>query len=127
MKFEMNFIVTMSCNHYEGDNTSSFSKETLEISLTEKDAKWFLFNFTPNVFKLKDYVVFLRFDQSQVLQSIVLREHESGDMYVVTNLNQVISQIHEGYLRSKISNKVLQIMEFDFDTYSEQNMKEDPE
>ena len=44
---------------------------------------------------------------------MVLKDQD-GKIYICTNFKQVLSDVHDGYLRIKTFDKLVDIMEFDF-------------
>lgn len=121
MKINQEFEVTFDVNkypkedksiNYEGVLSDKIEKLTLNFSLSEKEAGYFLFKFTPGLFKLKDYKVGMIFDETHKLKNIVL--YKDDYVYIVTNIVRLLSEIHEGYFRLISMNKFNDILEFDF-------------
>jgi hypothetical protein len=52
------------------------------------------------------------FDETHKLKNIIL--YKDDYVYIITNLVQTLSKIHEGYFRLISMNKINDIMEFDF-------------
>lgn len=121
MKINQTFKVTFNTNKYPKQDTSIVQEGTiqdkvekidLEFELDEKMAGNFLFKFSPAMFKIEDYNVGIRFDQFFKMKNIILTKDD--DVYIVTNMVQLLSQIHEGYFRIISMQKLNDIMEFDF-------------
>jgi hypothetical protein len=121
MKINQTFKVTFNTNKYpkqdasvvqEGTIQDKVEKIDLEFELDEKMAGNFLFKFSPAMFKIEDYNVGIRFDQFFKMKNIILTKDD--DVYIVTNMVQLLSQIHEGYFRIISMQKLNDIMEFDF-------------
>ena len=121
MKINHTFEITFSVNKYPKEDRSinhdgvlsdKVEKVDLKFNLTETQAAHFLFKFFPGYFRLEDYQVGMMFDESHKLKNIVL--YLDDYVYIVTNMVQVLSEIHEGYFRLISMNKINDIMEFDF-------------
>lgn len=126
MQINSTFKVTFNVNKYpkqdpsintEGRITDKMEKMELEFELDEKMAGNFLFKFSPSMFELGDYKVGIRFDQFFKMINIILTKDD--DVYIVTNMVELLSKIHEGYFRIISMQKLNDIMEFDF------NLQED--
>lgn len=115
MKFDTSFTVNAICNIFDEDNQNIEEKGAkIDLKISKEQASNFLFRFAPPVFMVEDYKVVLRFDNMNCLKAIVLMKNDK--LYVIINTNQVISDIMEGYIRLRTSDKILSIMEFDFET-----------
>ena len=121
MKMDVKFSVTALCNKYyreyvekEMDSKVISSKEIV-IPITPEIAANFIFRFAPSVFDLPDteYRVQLKFNNMYVLKGICLLTDEF--IYVVKNTNQVLSDIVEGYIRTRMLEKVSSMLEFDYE------------
>ena len=132
MKIEQSFGITFKTNKYpkidksinqDGVITDKVEKIDIELNLTETDAANFLFKFTPNGFKIGEYNVLITFDGYHKLKNIVLNKEDY--IYIVYNMNQVISQIHEGYFRLITMNKINSILEFDFNIDEDEEIHEE--
>ena len=126
MQINSTFKVTFNVNKYpkqdpsintEGRITDKMEKLELEFELDEKMAGNFLFKFSPSMFELGDYKVGIRFDHFFKMINIILTKDD--DVYIVTNMVELLSKIHEGYFRIISMQKLNDIMEFDF------NLQED--
>jgi hypothetical protein len=120
MKIHSTFKVTFSLDKYpkedinikqEGVLFDKREKVNLEFELDEKLASNFLFKFTPSIFKLEDYNVMFKYNNSK-LQYIILTK--DNFIYIANDTLKLLSDIHEGYFRLITMNKINDIMEFDF-------------
>ena len=78
----------------------------------EVTAASILFKFGPDAFALGQYKVLLKYNEKHNLTCITL--HKDDDMYIISNHNQVLNDIHDGYIRLKVMDKLNDIMSFDF-------------
>jgi len=126
MKINHTFCVTISANKYpkldksisyEGTLKDKIEKVDIKLSLDERSAADFLFKFSPSIFILDGYTIGMKYDKYHKLKNIVLTK--DNNVYVVTNMIKLFSDIHEGYFRILTMNKINDIMEFDF------NLEED--
>jgi len=101
----------------EGTIQDKIEKLELEFDLDEKMAGNFLFKFSPSMFEMGEYKVGIRFDQFFKMINIILTKDDN--VYIVTNMVELLSKIHEGYFRIISMQKLNDIMEFDF------NLQED--
>lgn len=115
MKMNMKFTVVARCRVYEDDKSYT---EDLEFTLDKNQAAMFLFRFCQNPFAIGEYKIMLK-ENNGTLNAITFTDNERK-RYIVTNMNQFISNIHEGYFRILAMDKISSIIEFDFDqTYNE--------
>lgn len=121
MNFNMTFTVTARCDKFtKGDNTSEkIDTVDLNIPMDKDKSMNFLFRFMPSSFDLDDYKVLLKFDNYNKLNAVILIDDEF--LYVVKNFNQFINDIIEGYNRTRVTEKIVSILDFDFDTFNEIN------
>lgn len=126
MKINSTFKVLFKVNKYqktdnsikqEGTLQDKVEKLELEFELDEKMAGNFLFKFTPSVFTINGYVIGIKYDEHNRLKNIILTKEDN--VYLVTDIIKLLSDIHEGYFRILTMNKINDIMEFDF------NLEED--
>ena len=123
MDIASTFKVTASVNkypkldssiNYEGVLNDKVVKGELDLTLDKSMAGNCLFKFTPSVFKYCDYTVLFRYDSSgKTLLNIIFEKDDS--IYIVTNTLQLLTQIHEGYLRLCLHSKVNSLLDFAFD------------
>ena len=121
MKIDQTFEITFNVDKYPMEDKSinhngvlsdKVEKMDLKFKLSEKEAGYFLFKFYPGYFELEGYKVGISFDETNKMKNIVFRKDDN--IYVVTDIVQVLSKIHEGYFRLITMNKINDIMEFDF-------------
>jgi hypothetical protein len=121
MKINQTFEVTFNVNKYPKEDRSinhdgilsdKVEKLDLTFTLSEKEAGYFLFKFYPGFFKFGDYQVGMMFDETHKLKNIIL--YKDDYVYIITNIVQTLSKIHEGYFRLISMSKINDIMEFDF-------------
>lgn len=111
MKFEMTFSTIANCKVYDIETGESKGKANINLVLREEDCISFLFRFAKPVFKIGDFNVILRFDSLSVLNGIIFRNDECD--FVVTNFNQLLSSIHEGYIRCRTTSRIVDLLEKD--------------
>ena len=120
MKFDITFSVTAVCAKYYADNSESsesLSTTNITLNLDKNIAANFLFRFAPSAFKLDDETkVILRYDKMNNLIGICIFRDQF--VYIVKNMNQVLAEILEGFMRIRTTEKITSIMEFDFETAS---------
>lgn len=46
----------------------------------------------------------------------VVLVREDGDVFIIKNINRFFADVTEGYVRTRTTEKILTIMEFDFET-----------
>ena len=111
MKFEMTFSTIARCSVYNVDSGDFVGKVDINLILREEDCTSFLFRFATPIFKIGDFNVILRFDSLNVLEGIVFRKDDRD--YIVMNFNQLLSSIHEGYLRCRTTSRIVDLLEKD--------------
>lgn len=123
MKFNFNFTVTARCTKIENRITTENNYSTTEsipekididLSFNEEDCENLLFKMTSYNFILNGYKVLFKFGNMMNFQCIILCKDK--DSYIVTNSNQLINDVLEGYIRLRSMQKISDIMEFDFNT-----------
>ncbi len=114
----MNFIFTViaRCKKFDRNRSESDfvdEKEDIELSFDLEKAARFLFRFYSHAFNIGEYKILFKTSENGELQGISLFQ---GDyIYLVLNTNQVINDVLKGYNYLITMNKVVDIMEFDFD------------
>lgn len=115
MTLNIDFTVTMRCAVYENSSTGLHDesyKTDIDFRFTRDDALNFLFKFTPQSFKLGDYKLLFAYNASHMVTGVTL--YYKSNVYVVTNVNQVINDVYKGLLYLEQMDKVVDIMDFDF-------------
>lgn len=132
MKLKSTFSVTFRVNKIPKSDSSvvpagtikdKIEKIDLEFELDEQMAGNFLFKFSPSMFELEDYKVGIRYDQYFKMINIILTKDD--DVYIVTNMIELLSKIHEGYFRLIAMQKLNDIMEFDFNIEEDEEIHEE--
>jgi hypothetical protein len=111
----MNFTVVASVIEFSKDTDIDESKRfniTLNMNLT--DASNFIFRFKSPVFSVDTYKVLLKYDSMGNCKEIILIKDDK--IYIVLNKEQLISDITEGYFRIRMTDKIVNILDFDFET-----------
>lgn len=122
------FQVTASVNkypkldssiNYEGILSDKINKGELHLTLDKVMAANFLFKFTPSAFKYtEEYTVIFRYNNnSKNLLNIIFEKDDN--IFIVTNTLQLLTQIHEGYIRLCLQSKVNSLLDFAFDIENE--------
>lgn len=115
MKLETYFSITARCKKIKKDHPEpELTSEVVDIELrfNELTAASLLFKFGPDAFKLNEYKCICKYNEGHNLNGLVLADDEC--YYIVTNFNQVLNDTHNGYIRLKVMDKVVDILEFDF-------------
>lgn len=113
MEMKFAFKATARCRVYEKGNNERFYSEDISLIFNKKTAMNFLFRFAPYAFNLDGYKVIFHMNNLEVdgLQLVT-----DDKIYLVTNLNQLFIEIHEGYFNILLSEKMIKVMNYDFDT-----------
>lgn len=111
MKFNFTFSVIARCQIF--DDNENIGEEDIELMFNEVLAASFLFKFGPDAFKIGDYKLQMKYNSNHNITDMVLKDQE-GKIYICTNFKQVLADVHDGYLRIKTFDKIVDIMEFDF-------------
>lgn len=132
MKIDQRFKVTFKVNKYpkqdmsishEGVLSDKVEKVDIELELDVKTAGCFLFKFYTSLFKIGEYNVGMRYDECHRLKNIVFTKDDY--IYIVYNMSQVLSEIHEGYFRLVAMGKFNSILEFDFSIEEDESIHEE--
>ena len=114
---KMNFLFTVIARCKKIDRSVSESnfvdeKEDIELNFDIEKAGRFLFRFYNHAFNIGEYKILFKTSENGDLQGISLFK---GDcIYIILNINQVINDVLKGYNYLVTMNKVVDIMEFDF-------------
>lgn len=100
--------------NYEGIIQDKIYKEDINFEFNKIEASNFLFKFSPYIFKYKQYQVIFKYNEKGKLSSIILTDDDY--IYIITNIIQFLTELHEGYFRLLTMEKVNSILEFDFNT-----------
>ena len=119
MKINFNFDVIARCKVYHGDSNESLETEDISLSFNLEKAADFLFKFGSNSFMFDEYKAWFKYDNNGHLSGFVLTKprlvgDNGGYTYICTNFKQVLNDVHEGYIRLQMLDKITDIMEFDF-------------
>jgi hypothetical protein len=114
MTLKMKFTVIARCKVYEEDGFEELCTEDLELTFNKDQAMGVFFRFVPSYFMLEDYKVCVKYDDLADMKNTVIMLVKDGKKYIVTNISQFISEVHEGYFRLLSLDKFSSIMEYDF-------------
>ena len=110
MKINMTFNVSAICKVYsKSDTDKAADNKTLNIDMDAHTAINFLFKFAPYGFNMGEFKVLIVHDGYNNLQGISF--HRDDDLYIVTNVNQFLSDILEGYERIIMMERLSNIVE----------------
>lgn len=117
MKMNFTFSVIARCKKFESgvDITPDIQNEKVDIELhfDMERAMRFLFRFFEPGLMIDDYKVILKNNITGKFECIALFKDDYT--YLVLNENQVINDVIKGYNYLVTMNKVVDIMEFDFE------------
>ena len=115
MKLNITFDITLHCDHFKKCSNQEFEKLSsvynIDLNLTKEEAYNFIFRNGTNNFKVGEYTVNIH--QEDTIGIALIRDN---NVYIVTNVKEVINDIIEGYIRIRTTEKLSSIMEFDFET-----------
>lgn len=128
MKIDMTFRCNCICRKVPKNqdlNSEDFNAMPLielEFLLNEDIASNFVFRFAPNIFSIiskngKQYQTILKFDKKHNFIGIAFMDSEN--LYVVLETEQFVSNILDGYLKTKILNHYSSILDQESHTNSE--------
>ena len=120
----MNFEVRFKCYQFSSSkelhNIESYRTadiENIDINIDKFSAANFLYRFSPNKFICDKYIFVLKFDDKHRLTNIMFKEtdKEDSNIFLVINMEQVLHDINEGYIRIRTLEKMSSLLEFDFE------------
>lgn len=112
MEFATHFSIVARCKKFNKNFESDPVTEDITLKFNQLTAASILFKFGPDAFALEDYKVLLKYNNKHNLACITL--HKDDYMYIISNHNQVLNDIHDGYIRLIVMDKLNDIMGFDF-------------
>ena len=117
MKFNTTFNVLARRNKYDKDNKDSKpEKVDLTLKINDVSASYFLFKFTPYAFTLKDYKVIIKVED---ISKPIITLFKDNYIYIVSNPQEVFSEIALGYYNLRTMNKINSLLSIDFETMNE--------
>ena len=122
MDMNLTFSVTARCYVYEKGDNENYKKEDIILEFDETTAMNFLFRFAPYAFMLNGYKIIFHMNGTSV-DGLQLIDEDS--IYVVSNLNQVFSEVYQGYYNIITMKKISGILNYDFDSYKEEEVKDE--
>lgn len=116
MEMNLGFSTVARCRVYDKGNSEVYHTEDITLNFDKTNAMNFLFRFAPYAFNLNGFKVIFHMSNTSVdgLQLIT-----DDKVYLVTNLNQLFADVHQGYFNMISSEKLLSIINYDFDTIDE--------
>ena len=127
----MSFQCLVRCNVYEIENDGKYAsyKEDIELTLNMDQAAKILFRFEDYHIMIGDFKLRMYTDKNKntTLTYSLFKRDEMGKVYeyLITNTNQFISNVHEGYFRLLAMNKFSSILEFNFENELDPDEVED--
>ena len=116
--FYVNALVKVYSKDPEDNDFKPYNK-ILELSLDKESAEKFLFRFYNPTFNIGDYKFIFNYDNMHEFKYLSIvhtnKDEQENCFYVVTNINQLVSDILEGYMQICSMEKVANIVEFDFE------------
>ena len=123
MTLDMKFKVTARCKVYNRVTKENSHTEDIELTLDKKQAMGMLIRFAPPYFMIDEFKVAFHSSDGNTIDSIILIKGDEN--YIITNMNQFISEIHEGYFRLLSLEKFSSILEYDFDVKDNSDIKDE--
>lgn len=115
MEFNTTFSVIARCKKFRKDlkNTELFETEDITLTFNSETAGCMLFRFVnQEFFKLNEFNCSIKYNDNHKVLGVSLVD--DNYIYIIKNLNQIFQQIHDGYIRLNLIDKLIDIMEFDF-------------
>ena len=114
MEFNTTFSVIARCKKFRKDleNPELFETEDITLTFNSDTAGCMLFRFAPEFFKLNEYNCGIKYSDTHELIGISLVDDDY--IYIVKNSNQIFQQVHDGYIRLNLIDKIMDVMDFDF-------------
>ena len=115
MQFNLSFNIPVKCNRYTRANKELLEKDIdIKLNINKEQASNIIFRFSPSIFNLGKYNAVIKVDEMNKLKMVLLDNEK--DIYIVNNINEVMADVVEGYIRIRTTEKINNIMEFDFET-----------
>lgn len=120
MKFNVAFEVSISVNIFtnntEDENYQKESKSALlKLQLSKEDASNIIFRWSKNIFRLSSGNI-IQFKTNDNGDIIAISIHTEDEIWLIKNTNQFLADVSEGYFRIRCTEKISNIMEFDFES-----------
>ena len=110
MTLNMEFTVTARCRVYDkSDDSKEPYTEDIDLHLNKDQAMGLLLRFAPSHFALDEFKISFHKDGIGDIDGIILIKDNKH--YVIKNTNQFISDVHEGYFRLLMLNKLSSLLE----------------
>jgi len=116
MNINFGFSVIARCKKFEKDaiGRDMFEKLDIDLHFNIEQAERFLFRFYDPILLIDDYKLAFKYNNKNELIGITL--YQDDYIYIVTNPNQIIVDIIEGYFKLKSLDKFTDILDYDFRT-----------
>lgn len=109
----LSFTVIARCKIFEKGLDESYDvKEDIELEFDREKALKFLLRFSESAMIIGEYKMMFKYNDKHLVTGIVLFKQDK--VYMVTNTQQVVSDIIKGYEYLVTMDKVSDIMSFDF-------------
>lgn len=110
MKLDTDFEISVKCKHFKNGGMDLVdSNGTFKLKITKEAASNFIFRFAPSVFKCDKYNVVLKFNDENVLETIILVEggafSTAKNILVINDYVSFLSTLVEEYNRIVIAEK----------------------
>lgn len=112
MNLNISFQVSFNCDHYKIAEQKELIEKDVKIilDLDKETASNFIFRSGSSNFTIGNYRIILKF--ATYVNFILITDN--SDTYIVTNIDEVLSNITEGYTRILTLDKISNLLEFDF-------------
>jgi hypothetical protein len=103
-------------------NIGDYTVEDIELTFDINSARKLLFKFTGRYLLLGEYNIIMNQEDNNNYISIVDKDH---NLYLVTNVNQLLNEVIAGYDNLVVLNKMIDILNYDYSTLDNNNNVED--
>lgn len=115
MKMNLGFTVIANCSvAIDEIGQINHEKKEIELSFDIESAQKFIMRIGPDIFDLNDKIK-IRFLRKDDVISTLLLIVKDDCSYIVTNHEQLLRDVHEGYLKIQALDKISTILDFDFE------------
>lgn len=117
MNIKMSFNVVFRCAVYEDINSKESYNDSIEIEFNKDTAEKFLLRFYDPIFDIDGFRFMFQFSNKTGITKLAsLTLSRNNVLYIVRNLNQIISDVLQGYVQICTMEKTANVMDFDFES-----------